>query len=316
MLLEKPMNIKDLKTIILALILFCCEFLLLYTMTSLTEFFVWHLLVLLILTAYVYFIYRREENLLYPLILLALTLGAGPFGLGAFLLVVIFYPLFSYFATPESIWFEGLFPKPSQTLFERIIQRIGSRWNDYNKLHEASSFKNLFTYGSLLDKQMVLDAIIEDFDPQYSPLLNLALQDPQNAVRIQAAAIVTKIEYDFDNELYRMQNLHQEFPDDLGFLLQLAKHADGYASLGILNVLRQEEMASLAIQYYRDYFKAKPDNKNIWLDIGRLLFYKKDYAAYFAWYEEGEKRFGSLPTIYHSWYLESEYSLGHPGKEV
>lgn len=304
------MKLRDLLTIVLAFILLCFEIFLVLSLSSLAAFFAWHLLVILILIMYVSFAYRHQGNLLYPLLLLVLTLCAGPFGLGTFLLTALLEPLFSLFATQKNTWLESLFPKTNITPFEEIIQRIGSRWDDYGHLNEASSFKNLFTYGSLLDKQTVLDTIATDFDPQYAPLLKEALNDSQNAVRIQAAAISTKIDNDFDKELKKLQKLHQESQDDLNTLLRLAEHTEAYTFAGVLDDLRQKEIAAIAVKYYRAYFQVNPESKNIWLAIGRLLFYQKDYADFILWYREGKKKFKILPTILHSWYLESLYKLG------
>lgn len=304
------MSVKDLITIVLAFILFFFEIFLLTRLSGVGVFFAWHLLVIIILLSYAYITFRLKDDLLYPLLLLAFTIFAGPFGLGTFILTVFLKPLFALFATPQKIWLEGLFPKASTTLFDKITQRIRSRWDDYSHLHEASSFENVFTFGSLSDKQAVLDVISTDFHPQYSPLLKEALKDSHNPVLIQAAAITTKIDYDFHEILKKLEKVHQRSPDNLEVILKLAEHADAYASLGILDNLRRKEMAALAIKYYRLYYKSHPDNKNIWLSIGHLLFFQKDYAAFITWYKEGQKKFGVLPSILHSWFLESLYKLG------
>lgn len=303
------MNAYDLISIVLAFILFCFECFILYNISSVIQFLAWHSITLLILVAFLYWVYRQKENLLYPLLLLVSALGAGPFGLGAFFLMAILRPVFSLFASSTALWFEGLFPEKNLPLFEEITQRIKSHWDDYSHQSETSSFPNLFTYGSLSDKQKVLDAIIENFQPSYSLILKEALKDPENVVRIQAAAIITKINTDFENKMKRLEKLHLESPKDLDILLQLAEHTDAYAFSGILSDLEQSEAASLAVRYYRRFLQSKPDNFNVWLAVGRLLFYQKDYESFIAWFEEGKQKFGSLPTILNLWYLESLYKL-------
>ena len=230
------MNAYDLISIVLAFILFCFECFILYNISSVIQFLAWHSITLLILVAFLYWVYRQKENLLYPLLLLVSALGAGPFGLGAFFLMAILRPVFSLFASSTALWFEGLFPEKNLPLFEEITQRIKSRWDDYSHQSETSSFPNLFTYGSLSDKQKVLDAIIENFQPSYSLILKEALKDPENVVRIQAAAIITKINTDFENKMKRLEKLHLESPKDLDILLQLAEHL-GDATQNILGPL-------------------------------------------------------------------------------
>jgi len=303
------MNFNKVILVILAIVFFCFESITLFDISTVFQYYVVHFFVICTLTAYVYRIYRKKENLLYPLLLLVSALIAGPFGLGAFLLMLLLRPIYALFASPASVWFEGLFPEQRVTLFEKVVERIRSRWDDYSRSGESSSFQNLFTYGTLSDKQKVLDAIIENFDPSYSPILKEALQDRQNVVRIQAAAIITKIDFDFANELKRLQKIHEEFPKDDKILLKLANHASSYALVGILDPLRQNEVSSLAVKYYREALQHNPEDLNAWIAIARLLFYQKDYESMVTWYEEGKKNYQFLPEITQSWYLESLYNL-------
>lgn len=297
-------------TFLLGIILFIFESLLLYKISSVQAYFMGHLLTIFILSVYAYGFYRKKGDLLYPLLLLIFGCAAGPFGLGSFLVLFILHPLFSCFSTSSEIWLEGLFPKKDLSQFEQIIQRIKSQWDNYTHLSEASSFHNFFTFGSISDKQMILDVITEDFDPSFSPILKQALGDRHNVVRIQAAAIVTKIDIDFDSELKRLQKMHLKTPKDEKILMLLAEHADAYSSLGTLDDLRQQEISSLAIKYYQ----ALPDTQKTWLALGRLYFREKNYTAFVDWYEESRKRMSSIPSILHSWYLESLYTLKHYDK--
>ncbi len=296
-------------SVCLAFILFCFEVFILWLISGTTQYLILHTITILILGAYIYLFYGTKYDLLYPLLLFILALGAGPFGLGTFILIALFRPIFALFASSAAVWFEGLYPEQQLTLFEKIIHRIRSRWDDYSQPSETSSFQNLFTYGQLSDKQKVLDAIIENFDPSYSPILKEALDDRYNVVRIQAAAIITKIDMDYDIKLKKLERLHEEFPQNADILLQLAEHADGYFFVGILDEMRQKEIASLAVKHYQNYLHLNPDNINVWLAISRLLFYQKDYQSFIDWYEKGKQKFNVLPSILHSWYLESFYKL-------
>ncbi|QLH35016.1 MAG: hypothetical protein HWD61_01770 [Parachlamydiaceae bacterium] len=244
---------------------------------------------------------------MYPLLAFAANLGGGVFGLGAFLLMAILHPLFSVISTQAHIWFEGLFPEQNLSLFDQIMLRIQSRWDDYTKSHEASSFENLFKYGTISDKQKVLDTIAEGFNISYSPILQSALNDNQNVVRIQAAAILTKIDTEFDNKLKKLEKLHQDSPDDLVILLQLAEHTDLYATIGITDEVRSLEIASSAVFYYRKFLEVNKDQFVVWLAVARLLLFQNDYESFIEWYEKGKDQFKYLPSILNSWYLQALY---------
>jgi len=303
------MNGKDFITVILAIILFFFECAILFNITSVAEYLFLHTLTIIILSANTYWIYHKNENLLYPLFLLATGLIAGPFGLASFLLMIILRPFYALFASPMNIWFEGLFPEQNLSLFEKIIERIKSHWDDYGRQGETTPFQNLFTYGTLADKQKVLDAIIENFDPSYSSILKEALQDRQNVVRIQAAAIITKLNTDFEEGLKKLEKIHHDDPKDKANLLLLAEYLDSSAYAGILNEFREKEVASLAVRYYRNYLQTAPDDLNVWLAVARLLFYQKDYESFIQWYDEGKSKFKFLPKILISWSLDALYKL-------
>lgn len=303
----------NLISIIAAILAFIAEsailFLFLYLDIHVVFFLVLHLIVLLFLLLLVRFIFQRGEDLNYPLLLLVAVFGTGPFGAAGFLVFAALRPIYSYFSTPASVWFEGLFPEHQQSQFSTIYQRITSGWDDYSQLSEISSFQDLFNYGTLSQKQTVLDAIVKDFDPIYAPILKRALDDPHNTVRIQAAAIVAKIDLDFDEQLKKNMRAYSETPDDPDVILKLAQHYDSFTSSGIMDAMREKEIGERAIYYYREYLKINPDDRNIWFTVGRLIFHDKNYSGYLSWFKEYRTKFGEPARIAQTWYQESLYRL-------
>ncbi len=300
-------------SIILACIAFIFESIILFSyLTNVFNLFFLILFHVCILTFLLFFVFRasrREEDLRYPLLLLLAAFGAGPFGIAGFLLEILLRPLFSKFSTPMDAWLEGLFPEEQINPFTKIFQRIKFKWDDYGGLSEVVSFQDLFTYGNLSKKQTVLDAIVKDFHPIYSPILQLALQDSHNTVRIQAAAIVTKIEHDFDQEIMKLVARHKEDPKNSAIILQLAIGYDTYASLGILDSLRKKEVSRQAVHFYREYLMSHPNDRNTSLSIGRLLFHMQDFDHYLSWCKEFCEKDKHFPEIFRTWRLEALYKL-------
>jgi hypothetical protein len=298
---------------ILAIFLFCWEFLILRL--YLGYFINWglflflHALAVIFALFFIYASYKSQNDLRYPLLLFLSLFGTGVFGAAGFILLAILCPLFSLFTTPANIWFEGLFPEQLSTPFSKIFQRVQSRWDDYSQLTEATSFQDLFTFGTLAQKQAVLDAVAKDFNPLYSTILKRALDDPHNAVRIQAAAIVSKIDFDFEGTIIKLTEHAKKTPDDHTILLKLAMQYDNYASLGLLDPFREQEVAERAVNYYREYLKDSPEDTKAQFAIGRLLFYSKDYIKFLKWCEEYRSKFKTLPSIINAWYLEALYKL-------
>jgi tetratricopeptide (TPR) repeat protein len=304
---------KNWKTTILGIGVFVFEFILFFIFLN-----GWlHLLFLLIfqvalvgfLVRYVYHCFKRREDLRYPLLLLVSVFGAGPFGAAGFLLLTLLYPLFKKFSTPPSVWFEDLFPEEKTLLFGRIYQRVKSGWDDYSQPNEVDSFQDLFNHGALSQKQAVLDAIVKDFNPSYAPILKQALNDPQNTVRIQAAAIVAKIDDEFAMEQTKLHEEEEEKPEKPEIILKLAEHFDIYVSLGLQDILTSKRLTEKAIEYYQKYLQIKPNDLRVWLAIGKLLFNQKDYENFLIWCENYRKKYKDLPRLVQSWYLEALYRL-------
>jgi hypothetical protein len=249
--------------------------------------------------------YKRKSINNWALLLLA-AFGAGALGIAGFLLFLLLRKLYAKFMTPASVWFAGLFPEEHLSGFDQIFRRVQSGWDDYSSLAETSSFQDLFTNGTLAQKQAVLDVIVKELSPSFMPILKQALKDPLNAVRIQAAAIVTKIDLDFEKKRLELQK--QPLQEE-AVLLALAKHCDLYASLAILDPLRQKEIAREAIRWYRDYLQKKPEDQNSWFAIGRLLFHAGDFIPFLEWCDTYRTHFKGLPAIVHSWQLEALYRL-------
>jgi tetratricopeptide (TPR) repeat protein len=309
--MNKSPNVDNWKSVVAALVAFVLEtgFLALYLVGVLPVafFLVVHVAILVGLVFFVRMSHKLKEDLRYPLILLASMLGTGPFGLAVFLLVALLRPPLSIFTIPPEKWFEGLFPEEPATDFTKIFQRVKAGWDDYNQLGEVTSFKEIFTYGNLIQKQAVLDVIVKDYHPNYASTLLMALEDSNNAVRIQAAAIVSKIEIDYDVKLQALVAKRKDHPNDEELLLKLATHSDEYFHVGFINSLRQKELGKMALGYYQEYLQKHPRDARVCFAIGRLLFDMKEYKKFLEWFDEYKGIFRNIPDIVSAWYQQSLY---------
>jgi len=264
-----------------------------------------------ILVYCVYRAFQQKEDLCYPLLLIICSVATSVFGVAGFLLLILLRPLFSKFSTPTKKWLEELFPKDTTTLFDEVFLRIQLGWDDYSQITEVSSFLDLMMYGSLLEKQAVLDAIVKNFTPEYGPILRRGLKDPYNTVRIQAASIVSRIDMDFED---RLMDLIQEYKKDEAnkeSLLKLARHYEIYASLGIVDHGRKNAIIEKALYFYRCYLELDPSHQASQLSIASLLFHSDNYEEFTVWYDEFKKKYTRVPEVIHTWYLESLYREHH-----
>ncbi len=298
------------KSILVSFIIFVCEFFIFYWFLkgtiSIYLLILFHLIAIGLLGLLVYISARKMEDLTYPLLLLSATAGMGPIGALGFLLFSISRPLLSLFATPFSEWFQDLFPM-HENIFTNVFQRIEAGWDDYSNAFEMISFQDFFLYGTLLQKQAVLDQIVANFNPSYAPLLKNALEDPSNVIRIQAAAILAKIEHDFElktNELTKRYS-----PQKPRTILDFAHLYDYYAFLNILTPMREIETQKKALDYYQQYLQLVPEDAQTHIFVGRLLNRMKDDQAVVKWFENFKKNFPDLYIEMYPWYLEALYDL-------
>ncbi|MBS0623938.1 MAG: hypothetical protein JSS62_04870 [Verrucomicrobia bacterium] len=242
-------------------------------------------------------------------LLLLAVFGGGPLGAAGFLMFCLLLPLFRKFMTPMQKWLAELFPEHSTSDFLNIFQRVRSRWDAYENITEVVSFRDLFVSGTVLQKQAVLDMIVKDFKPSFSSVLKLALKDEHNSVRIQAAAIVTKIETDFEKACAELVEKYESQERTPQLALKLAKYYDVYVSLDFFSSDRQKKITEQALHFYHLYLQAFSQDAEIWFAVGHLLFQTKNYIGYIKWCENYQKAFKNFPTLAYSWYLEALYAL-------
>ncbi len=300
---------KNWQSILFSILLLGFESLILYLyliqFINVIFFIILHCIALLLLVRFAFYAAKQNQDLRYPLLLLASTLGAGAFGVAGFILVWLLYPLYFKFSTPFMNWFRDLFPQ--HDMLTTSYLRIKSGWDDYSRPHQITPFQDIFTYGTLLHKQAVLDAIVKEFDPVVAPILKRALRDSSNGVRIQAAAIIAKIDFDFTARLKRLLQSRANAPNNPLILLKLAEHFDAYAHTGLLDSAREKESQERALAFYQEYLQKSPEDMNAWIAKGRLLVRMGDFEGVIRWFEEQKDK--GIPAKAYLWYLEALYML-------
>ena len=96
-----------------------------------------------------------------------------------------------------------------------------------------ASFRDILALGSFQDKQAALAIITRRFTPPLAPALRLALNDPDAAIRVQAATAAARIEDLFLAGLAQYTARVAEQPDDPDCRLALARHLLGHAEAGL-----------------------------------------------------------------------------------
>jgi len=242
-----------------------------------------------------------------PLLLAAATAALGPVGAAGTLVTMSLTRWYLRKAVPFEEWYESLFPDTRQQAGDDLAARVANA--DLARPGSLTPFADVLAFGSFHQKQALLALINQQFRPAFGPILKRALTDGNNAVRVQAATAMNKLENAMLELTLQLSRRTRENPFDVEALRALARHYDDYLYSGILDTRREEEFRVQALEAYRRCVGAEPGDLDSWLAAGRLLLRGKRYAEAADWMEQAMQAGLSTPQA-DLWYMESLYHLG------
>ena len=251
-------------------------------------------------------VHRRGADSRLPLLLAITTAGTGPFGAAGCLLISALNVWYARIATPFQDWYASLFPEQTESLSERVYDRVKDQLNG-DASGEAASFADVIRFGTLEEKQAVLAVLSKRFKPAFAPILKLALQDEVNAVRVQAATAVSIIESEFAERIRELTELRDRGAAPEAHL-RLACLYDDYAFTGLLDADRERVHRARALEAYERYLEARPGVLEVELKVGRLLLRDGRFVEAAGWLERGVR--GERPPVQSAvWYMECLFHL-------
>jgi polysaccharide biosynthesis protein PelE len=235
--------------------------------------------------------------------------GAGVFGAAGSLLSILLTVFYNNFALPFSDWYRTIFPHIDATHEEALYEMITSGKDEHPRSYHVSSFHDIMKLGSEAQKRRALSRMTDHFHPSFAPAYKMALRDPSNAIRVQAASSAAKIENEFSAMLMHVERLEVKHPNDARVKLGLARFYDGYAFTGLLDKDREDENRIKALQKFKEYLEMKPSDIDARIEAGRLLLRSGDYAQVIALFNDCmEAGYGS--DTLKLWMLEALYAAG------
>jgi pentatricopeptide repeat protein len=246
--------------------------------------------------------------------LLALTSAvAGVFGAAGTLLCIFLYGIFVLQNTVFSEWFNLIFPTDPTSDPEETYMQIISGRDENPVFYDVLPFLDVMELGSTDQKHRALSKMTMNFHPKLAPAFMRALKDENNAIRVQAATAVAKIESDFMKTLARIEDARALRPNDEKLKLATARFYDDYAWTGLLDDEREMLNQKKAISTYKSFLQHEPGNEDATAAVGRLLFRGKQWDEAAKWFEQMIHR-GVYAPGYVLWYLECLWNLGDYGR--
>ena len=248
---------------------------------------------------------QRAGDLRLSILFLASVSALGPLGAGATLLTAVFTRTYAKSARPFEEWYAALFP--DRVGPQDILEKI--RLDDDAATDSITPLIDVLTFGSYEQKQALIGLIVANFRPGFAPILKLALNDANNAIRVRAATAITKIEKDFTFECLRLEQQLEQQADSAEILKLAAKHYDDYAYLGLLDAGREHDCREKALELYKRYLVLSPGDEGIRLAVGRMLIRGRNYQAAVDWFERPIT--DEPASVQHTvWYMESLFASG------
>lgn len=268
-----------------------------------------HIVVVAITVVVTYGKYQSGMDVPFLALLSITTAVTGVFGAAGTLLCFILHGIFRQSSLSFNDWFNLIFPpdlvsKPEDA-YNKIIVGIDENPTEYGVM----PFVDVMELGSDMQKHRALSKMTMKFHPRLAPAFHKALRDSSNAIRVQAATSVAKIESDFMRKLERINQARDKEPNNLHILFALAKFYDDYAFTGLLDQEREVLNREKAIETYQSYLQKDPGNVEAYAAIGRLLFRNKKWEQAMQWFRGAMDRGWKMKSMM-LWYLECLYRLG------
>lgn len=250
---------------------------LLFSLTPFSSFIFIHIIAAPLFIFFVFLNLRRQE--VPPKLILALVFSAviGPFGSLLGLCICLLLGL-SAGKRSDKLW-----------IFEHLDEEFRHKSSNYLGVHGKQRtdtikimpqtvipFLDVIKWGTLKEKQRVLNKIIKNFAPVFIPVLKQALVDESNLVRVQAASTLISLEKLFTDEEMYLQTECKENPSPL-LLRSLAELRSKRAESGTLDPISERETLSKAVSEILAFTKLFPNDASAKESAIKILYQAGQY---------------------------------------
>ncbi len=260
------------------------------------------------------YLYRKGHNILPAVFFTLATAASGIFGIAIALLTVATYSLQNAKNATFAEWYKKIFPEEKKNVSHHLFERISFGLDDIPDDIDVEPFIDILNYGAIKQKQSVLEKIGRHFQSAFTPALMAALNSPESAVRVQAAAVVVKVESQLADKYVLLQQEIDKRPEDYGTLREFAEFCKNYVETGILDPDREQQIRSRTIDIYNECLWHFPDDRELIADMGRLHQDNNEPAEALQYFEELVNNERDIPAGYVLGYMESLYAMGEFSK--
>ncbi len=292
-----------------SLLVFAIETVLFLLPVSFLYLFVGHIIVVGGLSGFLALALLRNWDRRIPYLMTLFVATMGPFGAGICVVSIAMRGVFGITAAPLSQLLEELAPEGEtfdrEILYDRIIYGL----ENYHPGNVPVSFHDVMAFGSIRQKRRVLEKILRYFRPEFASALFVALDDSTNAIRVQAATVMSTLDYQFYDRFTLLEMAARKHPDSIQAQMDLAEHCGNYVFSQILDKDRMDDMQAHAIQAYENCLKLDPLNQLALLGLGRLHVYKGDLQTGYAYLSKVIEEYEDCSVETYRWLMRALYKM-------
>jgi polysaccharide biosynthesis protein PelE len=167
-------------------------------------------------------------------------------------------------------WYESLFPCTRANEAQALYETLEWRGAKPTKEGTVASFYDVLELGSFEQKQSVVTLIADHFRPDFAPALHRALNDPEPAIRVQAASAAARLENMYLQQSLVLQEDRAARPEDPAILRKMALHHEAYARTGLLDSERAAGERKKALDICLKLLQACPSDPEVIAAAARL----------------------------------------------
>ncbi|ABK45471.1 hypothetical protein Mmc1_2980 [Magnetococcus marinus MC-1] len=240
------------------------------------------------------------------ILLIGSTLFLGFIGAMGSAITMVLYWEYARHTTSFDEWYEALFPEEEVSEARTLANKLEASGTGGEG--SLTPFNDILNHGSQRQKQSMIALISRNFKPAFAPVLNRALNDPDNSIRVQAATAATFVENGFLKQAMALEEQLKEAPENAEILLALASHYDDYAYTGLLDFEREQQNRDKAIELYQLYLLEDKDNTRVHNALGRNLLKNERFEEARTFLEHLLQE-GHAPKSLYLWYMECLFHL-------
>lgn len=234
----------------------------------------------------------------------------GPFGAFIFLTFSALYMVFIQSAHVFSEWFYSLFPEERKNEGEKTYERVAYGLDDLSQKTSVVPFRDVMYFGTIEQKRYVIAEINRHFSPEFVPTLREALNDKNNAIRVQAASILSQKDQEFAYKLMELESKYEANKEENAEVIwDIAEAYRAYTESNLLDKEREHEMRAKAIEYYQKYLQMHPERETELSDIlGGLYLHDGNFDEAYKRLRHCEKEKNMTESVL-IWYMECLFEM-------